>query len=187
MFPEELKETAASIMYVSDNEGRRARAAEFLDMPSSSGGDPLPPVEQMIAKSGDMDTGKEVFVQLCSSCHVVHGEGVDYGPSLTEIGGKLSREAIYTSILYPSAGIGFGYEGYMIEMNDGSRAVGYILSRTDDEIQLREPGGQTRTYATNQVSRIEKMEQSLMPSLGSTMTEQELVDLVAYLESLVSL
>ena len=75
----------------------------------------------------------------------------------------------------------------MLEMNDGTQAVGYVLSRNDDEIQLREAGGQTRTYETNQLKTLEKMEQSLMPALGSAMEEQQLIDLVAYLESLVSL
>ncbi|MBX2818633.1 MAG: c-type cytochrome [Rhodothermaceae bacterium] len=186
-FPNELKETAASIMYVSNNEGRRAKAAEYLDMPSLSGGEPLPPVQEMIAKDGDPARGQEVFAQRCSICHVVNGEGVDYGPALSEIGGKLSREAMYTSILYPSAGVGFGYEGYMLEMNDGTQAVGYVLSRNDDEIQLREAGGQTRTYETNQLKTLEKMDQSLMPALGSAMDEQQLIDLVSYLESLVSM
>jgi len=186
-FPDELKETAASIMYVSNNEGRRAKAAEYLQMPSLSGGEPLPPVQEMIAKEGDATVGKEVFEQRCSMCHVVNGEGVDYGPALSEIGSKLSREAMYTSILYPSAGVGFGYEGYMLEMDDGTQAVGYVLSRNDEEIQFREAGGQTRSYETSQLKTLEKMEQSLMPALGSAMDEQQLIDLVAYLESLVSM
>lgn len=37
----------------------------------------------------------------CNKCHLVRGEGKQIGPDLTEIGSKLSREAMFESILYP--------------------------------------------------------------------------------------
>ena len=67
-FPDELKETAASIMYVSNNDFRRSQAAQYLDMPSLSGGEPLPPVQEMVVKEGNAEAGKELFAQQCSIC-----------------------------------------------------------------------------------------------------------------------
>jgi putative heme-binding domain-containing protein len=116
---------------------------------------------------------------------VVNGQGIDYGPGLSEIGDKLSRDALYKSILHPSEGISFGYEGYTVELTDGSTVTGYILSKTEDELKLRMYGGMTNTYPMSEVARVEQMEQSLMfDNLERSMTQQELVDLVEYLTTL---
>ncbi len=186
-FPEELEETAASILFSSHDDRRRVVAARYLEPPAGATGEPLPPIAEMIESEGNPRPGEETFSQLCSSCHVVHGEGIDYGPGLSEIGSKLSREALYNAILFPNAGIAFGYEGLMVNLNDGSQAVGYELNRTDEEIELREAGGQTRSYPMEDVLSISPLEQSLMPPLGRSLSEEQLTDLVAYLETLVSL
>ena len=73
------------------------------------------------------------------------------------------------------------------EGRDGGVAAGYVLSRTDEESQLREQGGQTSQYPLNDVLSIEEMENSLMPPVGRAMTPDQLADLVAYLETLQSL
>ena len=186
-FPEELKETAASIIFSSGDDRRHVRAAKYLDPPAGIGGDPLPPIATMVEQEGDVLAGQQSFSQLCSSCHIVQGEGIDYGPDLSEIGSKLPREALYNAILFPSAGIGFGFEGVALNLKDGGQAIGYMLSRNDEAIQLREAGGQSREYAMENIESIEQLDQSLMPALGASMGEQQLVDLIAYLESLVSL
>lgn len=183
-FPEELKQVAASIMFNSNNEYRREIAARYLDPPADLQGEPLPPLNEMMTMEGNATEGQLVFSQLCSSCHVVSGEGIDFGPNLTEIGDKLPREALFNAILFPDAGVGFGYEGYLVTMNDGSAHTGYVLNRNDEGIQLREPGGLTRDYPLNEVSKVEALENSLMPSLGPSMNANQLVNLVAYLETL---
>ena len=91
----------------------------------------------MVDKHGDAVKGKEVFKTLCSNCHQVNGEGVNFGPELSEIGDKLSKEALYTSILFPDQGISFGFEGYRIQLNDGSAAVGKIASETEDKVEVQ--------------------------------------------------
>lgn len=183
-FPEELKPVAASIMFSSNDDRRRSVAARYLNPPADLQGDPLPPLAEMIDKAGNAAEGQETFTQLCSTCHVVGGVGVDFGPNLTEIGDKLPREALYNAILFPDAGVGFGYEGFLVTMKDGSSHSGYVLNRNDEGIQLREPGGLTRDYPLNEVASIEALEQSLMPSLGRSMNADQLVNLVAYLEML---
>ena len=124
-------------------------------------------------------------VRFCQTFRIVKGEGTDFGPALSEIGDKLPKEAIYEAIIHPNAGISFGYEGYILEMKDGSRAVGIIASETEDEISLKMPEGVAVNYDKAEVVSKTQMENSLMPpNLDKVMSEQELVDLVEYLTSL---
>lgn len=162
----------------------RDEAATYLKLPGSKSGTPLPPISAMLGKTGDPIKGKEVFVALCSNCHRVNGEGTNFGPDLSGIGDKLSPEALYTSILFPDQGISFGYEGYKLVLNDGSTAVGRIISETADKVDLQYMANQQTVQKANIASR-SKLDSSLMHSnLQSSMSEEELVNLVQYLSVL---
>lgn len=181
----QLKRTAAiKIMNCWDPEVRNA-APQFIDGATSKEGDVLPTPRQLVAAQGDAAAGALVFQSYCTSCHVVNGEGVTFGPDLSEIGDKLAKRAMYEAIIYPSSGINFGYEGYMARMKDGSVYQGYITSQTEDEINLRMMGGVDQLIERSQMDQLEPMEASLMtPNLQSVMSKQELVDLVEYMRTL---
>lgn len=88
-------------------------------------------------------------------------------------------------VVFPSAGINFGYEGYVLTLKDQNKDVGCIVSRTEQTIDLRKMGEITTTYQRKDITSIEALENSLMiDGLTNTMSEQELVDLVSYMESL---
>src|SRR5690606_18152107 len=107
--------------------------------------------------------------------------GSNFGPDLSEIGGKLSKEAMYKAILFPDQGISFGFEGYNIQLNDGTSAFGRIISETADQIELQYMDNRQTVEKSKVVSRT-KLANSLMPGdLQASMTEEELVDLVEYL------
>jgi putative heme-binding domain-containing protein len=145
----------------------------------------LPNVRQLVDQSGDVERGAVIFTRVCASCHVVDGNGIDFGPSLSEIGDKLPKEALYESILRPSKGISFGYEGVMIETTDGAHLVGFIASETETDLTLRMPGGVDRVISVSNIAAREPLYTSLMPAgLHRSMSEQELIDLVEYLSSL---
>jgi putative heme-binding domain-containing protein len=97
----------------------------------------LPPLSELIAMNGDAKKGIEVFTANCSVCHQVNGEGIDFGPKLSEIGSKLGKEGQYLAIMYPDAGIGFGYEGWELKMKDGSVLNGIISSKTETDLVLK--------------------------------------------------
>jgi putative heme-binding domain-containing protein len=121
---------------------------------------------------------------LCSNCHQVSNEGVNFGPDLSEIGSKLSREGLYKSILFPDQGISFGYEGYRIKLKDGSSAFGRIVSETEDKIDLQYMAQQQSVQKADVESKTQ-VPGSMMPSnLQSSMSEKDIVDLVEYLASL---
>jgi putative heme-binding domain-containing protein len=185
--PEELLLAAAEAMSASHRAGIRIEAAKYFDLPQDQASAPSPSIAELIARQGDPKAGKLTFEKFCQSCHIVDGKGTDFGPGLSDIGSKLSQEALYASILKPEAGISFGYEGYLITLNDQSKLTGLIISRTASEITVKQIGGIITVYTTDQIQSIDNLDTSLMtPNLHSVMDQKELVDLVSYLELLGS-
>lgn len=182
--PENLIPSAVTGVSRAWRKSVRAEAATYLDATASEE-NPLPPMKELLAMEGSIEKGLVVFKNNCAVCHQVGDMGMDFGPKLSEIGSKLSKEAQFISILHPDAGISFGYEGYLIQMKDGSSLGGIIASQTETDIDLKLPGGSTVPIKTSEMKSMEQMENSMMPAgLEKTMSTQELVDLVSYLMSL---
>ena len=181
-----LDSTAVQALSSSMRNALYQEASELLGIKAQMDeGTTMAPVKELLAMQGNAEHGETIFAQYCQNCHLVNGKGVDYGPGLSEIGDKLPKEALYTAILEPSRGISFGYEGYTLELKDGSQIMGYILSKNEDEVQMQLYGGLTNTYARTQIASIVEMDQSLMfDNLERAMSEQDLVDLVEYLSTL---
>jgi putative heme-binding domain-containing protein len=121
----------------------------------------------------------------CIGCHQIGTEGSDFGPALTEIGTKLGKDALFDSILDPSAGIGFGYEAWQFELKNGDEAFGLIGSETEDQVVLKVPGGTPQRLKKSEIRQRTQQKLSIMPAnLQAALSAQEFVDLIAYLASL---
>lgn len=183
--PDSLEALAANSLMSAIDGSVRIAAMKYLNMGKAQEG--MPDIQVMLGKKGDPLSGENVFEQWCANCHMVNGAGVKFGPELSLVGDKLSKEALYAAILQPSAGINFGYQGYLLTMKDGSVLSGYIESETRETITLRMVGGLAQPVLKKDIRNNTAMEQSLMPEgLHIGIKEQELVDLVAYLSSLKS-
>jgi len=159
-------------------------AEKYLTRPATSEGKTLPPIRDLIAGTGNVVNGRTVFEQYCQTCHVVNGMGTNFGPQLSEIGNKLSREGLYRAILFPGEGINYSYETFLLRTKDGSGTMGIIASETDSYIELRMIGGATSRYNLSDIASKERLPQSMMPDLSTAMSIQELTDLVEYLVAL---
>ena len=147
-----------------------------------------PPKDKVLHTPGDVARGAQ-WVRRdsvgCLACHKIRAEGADFGPQLTEIGSKLGKEALYDAIVEPSAGIGFGYEGWLVVTRDGDELVGMVASETDKELVLKQAAGNTVRVAKADIARKEKHAASLMPAgLADSLGVQGLADVLAYLASL---
>ena len=183
--PEQLKAGVALDLAGSADPKVRARASKALKLPAALGGGELPPVAELAEKRGDAGRGEAVYGRLCFTCHKVGDKGIDFGPALTEIGDKLAREALYTSILDPGEAISFGYEGVTIITKDGATQVGFVGSDGEGAVGLKVPGGALVSIARENIASMEGMGVSLMPAgLAAAMSEGDLVDLVEYLTTL---
>jgi len=186
--PADLKLTAATALASVRWEKIQTRAAQLLPPAKSREAQPLPPISQLAGMRGDPTAGAAVFRRDsvgCLKCHQVNGEGIDFGPALSEIGTKLGKDALYESILDPSAGISFGYEAWQITLKNGDEAFGIILGETARELTVKAVGGIISRYKQSEVVGRTRQKISLMPAgLQQSMTRTELVDLVEYLSSL---
>ncbi len=185
--PDELRYPAANVLLTSADARIREEAARHLMLPASAEQTPLPPLVELIQRRGDLARGQDVFANAgtCTKCHIVKGTGTEIGPDLSEVGDKLSIEAFYESILNPSAGISHNYEMYKVLLSDGRTFYGLLISNTASEVVLKDKEGLLIKIATEEIDELAQQKKSLMPEdLQKQLTEQQLVDVVEYLQTL---
>ena len=177
--PADLLPIAQKILMGSWNGNIRVLAVEKYGDSIAEGYDLI----RMQSAKGNTENGKILATSYCLSCHKVANEGVDFGPALTQIGGKLSREALINAIINPSEGMGFGYETQLVKFKDGKEIRCIVNSKTENDLIVKLVGsGEQTIYKLADIASITQLSESLMPAFP--LTEQELVDLVSYLEGL---
>lgn len=180
--PDAVRETAAAALTTSTDEAIRTEAATLFQMAVRK---PLPPIAELAKRTGKAEDGHTVYLTYCFTCHQANGEGVDFGPGLSEIGTKLAKEALYDAILHPSAAISFGYEGWEVKTKGGDTFTGIVASETPAELSLKLPGGVIQKVSKTDVTSKTALPVSLMtPGLDTIMTETQLTDLVEFLTTL---
>ncbi|MEX0715888.1 MAG: dehydrogenase, partial [Planctomycetaceae bacterium] len=182
-----LVPAAAAALHASADKNIRARAEKAFPIAPAKDARPLPPIAELAQRRGSRVRGMLVYTTngACLTCHKVEQKGKEVGPDLTGIGAKLSRQALYESILFPSAGISHNYETYTILLANGTTVNGVITSRTDEAVTLKSNEAIERTYPMAEIEEIVKQNVSLMPAdVQKNMTAEELVDLVEYLTTL---
>nr|MBA3845777.1 c-type cytochrome [Planctomycetota bacterium] len=162
----------------------RNQAGDVFPAPAGMGGQ-LPPISELVAQAGDGTRGKIVHDGLCIACHVVGGQGMDFGPALNGIGLKLGKDALCEAILFPDAGIAHGFTTTELTLKDGAIVVGIVVSDTAANVSLKTAGGIVTPYAQADVAQRRELATSQMPTgLQAGMSRQDLVDLVEYLATL---
>jgi putative membrane-bound dehydrogenase-like protein len=163
----------------------RLEAQRYLPGASADATRPVPAIADLVKLKGEVASGQALFAQHCATCHQVNGEGINYGPALSDIGSKLPPEGQFMAILYPSAGVSFGYEGWELRLTDGSTVTGLIASDTKAQVTVKSMGGKVQDYPRGQVKSRQQMSESLMTAgFHYAMSDQQLADLVAYLMTL---
>lgn len=139
-----------------------------------------------VAGKGRASEGRAVFAQsACAACHKAGDLGRALGPDLSRIGNIRQPRDLLESILFPSATIARDYEMHVVETSDGQTHTGMIKSDNADALVLLDLAGQEKNLPHAQVVASSVMTTSLMPlGLEQTLTEQQLLDLVAWLGSL---
>lgn len=177
--PADMLPIAQKILLSSWNGNIRKEANEFFGDASKNEYD----VAKMVAASGSVDKGKTIASTYCLACHKIGNEGIDFGPGLTEIGDKLSKEAMINAIINPSEGMGFGYETQLVKMKDGTEFTCIVNSKTENDLVVKLVGsGEQKIYKLVDVESVTQQDESLMPKFP--LSETEIVDLVSYLETL---
>ena len=164
---------APALRQIAADDGARRRRLEELPA--------------LIASKGRAEEGRKVFETgkgTCIACHRIGEVGNLIGPNLSTIGQIRTERDLCEAILFPNATIVREFEPYVIETARGDTWLGIIRRRTPDTIVLADVAGQEHPVARDQIASMQMLPTSLMPAgLERTLTEQELLDLVAYLRS----
>jgi putative heme-binding domain-containing protein len=184
---DDLKPVAGSVLSIAPFKGVKAEAARLFPLPPTKDNRPLPSITDLAKMRGDPARGQKVFATAgtCAKCHTVNREGKDVGPDLSEIGKKLSREAMLEAIIYPSAAIDHNYETYVVELKNGGVQQGLKVSETPEAVMLKDAEAIVRTFKRSEIESMTKSPVSLMPAdLAKALTTQEVADVVEYLLTL---
>lgn len=189
MLPAEVRLDASSVTHASPYEDVRLMADQLLPREQTKEGKALPPIADLLKMKGDAAKGKTAFYSQegaqCYRCHKIAGEGKDVGPDLSKIGGKLSREGIFESVLNPSGAIQHEYEVWILRTESSGYLTGYIRSENAEGVELMDASGTPVKIPAAEILERRKSATSLMPTgLTEGMTVQDLVDLVDYLSTL---
>jgi len=139
------------------------------------------PAATEIKVSADYTTGKNIFMQKCSSCHKISNLGNEIGPDLTFIGKKLDQTSLLNAIKYPNASIVFGYEPWIIETKTGESFYGFMIA-DGKTITIKDLSGKKHSLPAYSVTKKKKQDSSLMPNADAlALSEQDLAHLTRYL------
>jgi putative heme-binding domain-containing protein len=142
----------------------------------------LPPVEEILALSGDGARGAELMATRCVMCHEIDGQGVQFGPVLTGWGRTQPSEVIARSILMPEADIAHGFDGHEVVTKDGVTIQGILISE-GDPVQIVSMGGKVQMIPATRIAAKKKLEgRSLMLSADQlALTAQDVADIVSHM------
>jgi len=145
--------------------------------------------EFVLAHQGDPARGQQIFADetkaACSRCHTTDGRGVKAGPDLSAIADKFPRRELLRAILEPSAAVAVGYGTTVVTTRDDEEAQGVIKQATASWLELVGGDGRPVRVAMADIKEQRTTDVSLMPAgYETTLQPSELVDLIAYLETL---
>ncbi|GAB3003813.1 hypothetical protein GCM10027284_21940 [Cyclobacterium sediminis] len=135
---------------------------------------------------GDVDRGRAIFygVGACSTCHAVSGKGETFGPDLTNIGEIRSRHDLLEAMLFPGASFAREYETVSLQTKS-QKYLGIVKRFENGRYELAIGPGSIITVDEEDIVAMEEAKQSLMPGgLLSNLNNQEISDLIHYLQSL---
>ena len=141
---------------------------------------------EILVLQGNMERGKTLFFNTegvsCKNCHQIDGRGAKVGPDLSDIGKKLNKSQLLTSMLQPSKDIDPKFVTYLIETTQGRVHTGLLQHRTSDKVILRTADNKEIEILADQIELMVPEQISLMPELLlRDLTARDVADLLAYL------
>jgi putative heme-binding domain-containing protein len=186
--PAELKNVATALVNASRDPEIHKRAEKLLPALVSSNQKKLPPIQELVWRSGDAERGRRMFTAesgpKCSGCHSVGGKR-KVGPDLSSIGSKLGKDGLYDAILNPSAGIAPDYYVWVLETTNQGDVIGILAEDTPQRVVVKTDATAEVRLKPSEIKSRRRSRLSMMPEdLMNYMTDQQLVDIVQYLATL---
>jgi putative heme-binding domain-containing protein len=190
-FPVAVDAEAGRFLRNSPFEVQRAKAHRLFPAPGKLNPKNLPALAVLAKRDGDAARGKLVWdasfngTAQCAKCHTVRGVGGQVGPDLSMIGKKGGKENLLESILFPSKAIADQYIQSSITTTADVTVSGLVVSDTPQAVTLRDANGKDTVIPKADVASQKKLMISIMPEeIVAGLTEDELIDVVAYMTTL---
>ena len=147
----------------------------------------LVPLLSQAGKGRSFAKGKEVFnAAQCLACHRFGNEGGSVGPDITAVSSRFSRRDLLESILEPSKVISDQYQSTTIVTKNDEDFTGRLVDEDATKVALviNPLAPQRVEILKADITRREASKISPMPEgLINTLTKEEILDLLAYIES----
>jgi len=134
----------------------------------------------------DISNGRQAFTAAsCFACHRVNGEGGSIGPDLSASMRRFSIRDFLEAVIEPSKVISDHYGVSVIRKTDGNQIYGNVVNYYGDAI-----GFQSDSLNAADILRIPRKDivslelspiSPMPPGLLSTLTREDILDLLAYL------
>jgi putative heme-binding domain-containing protein len=134
-------------------------------------------------KTADLNNGRALFQRTCSACHTLYGEGGKLGPDITG-SNRTNIDYLLSNLIEPSSEIQDDYRMVVITSRDGRTFSGNVIAENDRQVTLRVIGQDQLVLNKSDIQSREIASVSMMPEgLMQTLTDKEVLDLVAYLRT----
>ena len=140
----------------------------------------------------DLDAGRRIFhhasVGTCVKCHRHLGRGSAVGPDLSAVSNIGDENRILRAILEPSRDVDPQYFPRTLLTTDGRVFTGIMLRDGGGGNEYyRDSTGRERMFKTSDIVQRKELQTSMMPEgLIDTMTDRELRNLIAFMDSRIA-
>lgn len=148
----------------------------------------LLPAVQTKRTGRSFENGRKMFAQgACFKCHRFAGEGGIVGPVLDSVGRRFNDKDMLEAILEPSRTISDQYQATTFVLETGKAVTGRIANLSGKNYLVSEnmldPGKFTAVNRDEVEEMIPSPVSQMPEGLVDTLTEEEILDLIAYLRS----
>lgn len=130
-----------------------------------------------------LESGKAMFMQNCSMCHQIKGNGGMIGPQLDGIG-NWGQKALTEKVLDPNRNISQAFRTYNIVLTNGKVLTGLYRREEGEVLVFANPGGQEFSVPKNEIKERKPSKYTLMPDqFSKTIAKKDFDALLKYLLS----
>jgi putative heme-binding domain-containing protein len=128
-----------------------------------------------------LDSGKITFVQNCSPCHSIGGQGGSIGPNLDGVN-QWGSKALAEKILDPNRNISENFRNYTIKQKDGKVATGLYRRDEGEIIVFADVSGKEFSVPKKEIAEQTASRFTLMPdNFHAKLSQQEFNALINFL------
>jgi putative membrane-bound dehydrogenase-like protein len=162
-----------------------ARAKKILELggglPNADRQKVIDELKNALARSGNTENGKKMFLAHCAKCHKHGAEGTAIGPDLTGFGVH-PKEELVIAILDPSRSVEGNYRLYRVTTSDERTILGILGAQTGTSVEIIDADAKRHTLAKSDIVTMKETDKSLMPEgFEKVMKPEELTDLLEFL------